>query len=224
MTENPKNWRIIPEYPSYDITRYTKCQNCPKYEQKKKAQEKLEKHWEHGVHLDDSVVFIEHFPPEFIGEPDTKRLMLIGEAPGAREMVHYRPFIGESGQLLRQALTSLKFVRKTPPIIRILITNSVKCRCIGPPNIPVMNACAGALAQEADLFSPDTIIGLGKTAFHALTDKGFEHLLGENRRKQFTYRGFPVRLTYHPAAAKRHMNYRVSMFQDLRKYLNELIK
>ena len=210
-----KQRNIIPEYPSYQILKHTKCEYCPKRDSRK-------------------CVFIEHFPPVPVSEgyvkidpaifkDDTKRIMFVGEAPGRKEMVECRPFIGRSGLLLRRTILSLGYVRDEPPVIRLLTTNVVKCRCIGPPLMEIINSCAGALAKEADLFRPDLIIGLGKTAFHALTDLGLENILTDNRRKTFKYRGFKVRLTYHPAAALRHTSYRISLNQDLRKYLKLIL-
>jgi len=214
-----KNWRVIPEHPWYDILRYTNCQFCPKFPALQEVTKNMtEEEKEEGK----TPVFIEHFPPEYAG--DGKRIMLVGESPGHWEMCHFKPFVGRAGQILRNALRTLGYVRKEPPIIRMLITNSVKCRCVGPPHVEIMSHCSGALAKEAELFSPDLIIALGKTAFHALTDKGLEHLLGENRKKHFEYRGFPVRLTYHPAAALRNVNHKISLYQDLRNYLNWILR
>lgn len=218
MSEQPKNWRIIPEYPSYKILDHTSCDFCPQLSVLKAVEKKLGEEEKHKA------VFLEHFPPEYKGDEETKRIALVGESPGRQEMVHYKPFIGRSGQILRQALNALGYVRKEPPIIRLLITNSVKCRCVLTPSVEAVRSCSGALRTEIDSFIPDLIIALGKTAFHALTDKGLEHLLGENRRKTFEYRGFPVRITYHPAAALRHTNYRICLYQDLRKYLTLVLK
>ena len=214
MSQN-KNWRIIPEYPSYKILEHTKCEYCVKYPSL------VEHAVEKGIKVDDAV-FIEHFPPEYTN--GSKKVMLVGESPGRREMIYHRPFIGRSGQLLRRALTSLGYVRKEPPIVRLLITNTVKCPCVGSPHVEIMQHCSGALAKEADLFVPDLIIGLGKTAFHALTGKGREYILGDNRKKHYEYRGLPVRLTYHPAAALKHTNYKICFYQDLREYLRWLLK
>ena len=216
--EKSKNWRIIPEYPSYRILDHTKCVDCPQMKVLKANQAKL------NDDDKDSAVFIEHFPPEFKGDSTTKRIAMVGESPGRRETLLLKPFVGKSGQLLRKALLQLGYVRSEPPVIRLLITNSVKCRCVLTPSVEAVRSCSGALSTEIDSFTPDLIIALGKTAFHALTDKGLEHLLGENRRKTFIYRGFPVRLTYHPAAALRHTNYRILLYQDLKKYLALLLQ
>lgn len=193
----------IPEFPSYEITQHTQCKYCSKNANRK-------------------CVFIEHFPVMY-QDPDALKIMLVGEAPGNTEMNKCRPFIGRSGKLLRGTLTRIGYIRKEKPIYRILITNAVKCRVIGRPDAEVMRYCSGALAREADLYSPDLIIGLGRTAFHALTGKGWEYTLRPHRKTTFDYRGFPVRLTYHPAAAFHHINYRIDLNRDLKKYLEELI-
>lgn len=168
----------------------------------------------------EDVVYLEHFPAEYKGEG--LKIMLVGEAPGGTEAFKLRPFIGKSGNLLRGTLKRIGYVRDKPPINRLLITNAVKCRCVGPPDMEVLRCCSASLAKEADLFAPDLIIGLGRTAFHALTGKGWEHTLGPHRRVIFNFRGFPVRLTYHPAAAFHHIHYRIELNRDLKKYLEEL--
>ena len=191
----------FPEYPTYKILDHTDCSGCPKEDTR-------------------SCVFFEHSPVGKQNENTTK-VMFVGEAPGATEMRQCKPFVGRSGSLFRKAFVAL--VKDFPDTsFKLLITNTVKCRCVGPPDIEIVNRCAGALAKEADIFAPHLIIGLGKTSFHALSGRGFEHYLGENRGKIFEYRGYPVRVTYHPAAALRHTNYRVLMMRDLQKYLREV--
>jgi len=204
----------IPESPSYRIIDCTDCGSCSKYPSLIALAKKKDK-----KDLND-VLFIEHFPD---GAPDIPKVMFVGEAPGAVENNQLRPFVGRSGKLFRKAFVAImKEMELGDPGFRVLITNTVKCRCIGPPDIEVVKRCAGALAKEADLFAPHLIIALGKTAFHALSGKGHEHYLGENRKNEFEFRGFPVRVTYHPAAACRHTNYKISLYQDLKKYLREL--
>lgn len=211
----------IPEYPSYNPLDYTRCQICPKFDYLQELAKKK------GKEINE-VVFIEHFPPtKMVNGPHTtvfvqpdQKLMLVGEAPGAMEERKLRPFIGKSGTILKNAVVRLL----DGHVIRILISNVVKCRCIGQPDLPTVEACKGGLAKEVDLFNPDLIIGLGRTAMHVLTGKGYEHMLKHNRNKAFTYRGCDVRITYHPAAALRHTSYRISMNQDLRRYLDEYFK
>lgn len=204
----------IPEEPSYRIMKYTDCGSCPKYPSLIALANKKDKK------DPNDVLFLEHFPD---GAPDIPKLMFVGEAPGAVEANLLRPFVGRSGKLFRKAFVSIvKELGFEDPGFRVLVTNTVKCRCIGPPDIEVVKRCAGALAKEADIFAPHLIIALGKTAFHALSGKGHEHFLGENRNNDFEFRGFPVRITYHPAAASRHVNYKILLYKDLKRYLREL--
>ena len=60
------------------------------------------------------------------GNPSA-RLMLIGEAPGAREDVLAEPFVGRSGKVLDQLLVDVGI----NPCNDVYICNAVKCR---PPN------------------------------------------------------------------------------------------
>ena len=59
-----------------------------------------------------------YVPPEGIRE--TARIAIVGEAPGAEEEKLGRPFIGQSGQLVRGCITA-----STVPATRLLITNAV---------------------------------------------------------------------------------------------------
>lgn len=47
-----------------------------------------------------------YVPPEDVGEP---KFLVVGEAPGKTEAKQLRPFIGESGQLLRQVLSKVGY-------------------------------------------------------------------------------------------------------------------
>jgi len=193
----------IPEYPSYNILDYAQCNSCPKRESR-------------------SAVFIEHWPPGFRGDANTKHIMLVGEYPSKSEMRAQRPFVSPGGAVVREAVVTT--LQKYSTNVRLLLTNVVKCSCVTRPEVEAIRACEKALAKEADLFAPHLIIGFGRTAFHTLTYKGHLHFLTDNRGKKFEYRGWPVRVTYHPNAVKKHMNYRICLYQDLNKYFAELFK
>lgn len=53
-------------------------------------------------------------------------ILVVGEAPGAEESKQGKPFVGQSGKLLRKAMTQIGF-----PMEKVTFTNIVKCR---PPD------------------------------------------------------------------------------------------
>lgn len=86
------------------------------------------------------------------------RLVLVGEAPGRMEVVHSKPFVGPSGQLLDEVLEEAEIDRR-----EAWVTNAILCR--GPEeNQPRAAACcAGRLAKELEAIPADVpIVTLGK--------------------------------------------------------------
>jgi DNA polymerase len=65
-------------------------------------------------------------PVPFAGNPDAQ-IMLVGEAPGADEVVAGKPFVGKSGQLLRRAVERAGIVSATD----LMVGNVLFCR---PPD------------------------------------------------------------------------------------------
>ena len=56
------------------------------------------------------------------GCPDETRLVIVGEAPGRREVIEGRPFVGKAGRRLDQALAAAGVDRSA-----VYITNAVLC-------------------------------------------------------------------------------------------------
>lgn len=123
-------------------------------------------------------------------------VVLIGEAPGANEDRHGVPFIGESGQIIRQELKQNGLLGKT------YITNLVKCR---PPNnrtptAQEIKACRPYLEEELERLAPDYVVTAGvpatKTLFRGKAKiNQFHGEIIEPTEKQ-PYTGMPV---FHPA-------------------------
>ena len=91
--------------------------------------------------------------------------MVIGEAPGAMEDKVGKPFVGRSGQLLRQQL------REVPGTI--IITNTVKCRPPKnrDPRKAEKQACYKYLQQELVYYNPDLVILVGRHASQTFLHK-----------------------------------------------------
>lgn len=142
-------------------------------------------------------------------------LMLVGEAPGAREDETGLPFQGLAGRFLDRSLAALGVDRE-----RVFITSGNKCR---PPRnrkpLPdEIVACAGYLDRQLALVAPRIVLAMGGTAAARLHPEA-----GGRAVKVGDVRGLPVPLgpdrallvTYHPAAAMRFPAQRQPFADDL---------
>jgi uracil-DNA glycosylase len=117
------------------------------------------------------------------GEGERGGIMFVGEGPGAAEEEKGRPFVGDSGDLLREMLKKAK-------IGRYYITNVVACRssmhahnsegqpmytrqqkkvvidC--EPNVKQVAACLPRLYEEIYLVDPLVVVSLGEAATKTL--------------------------------------------------------
>jgi uracil-DNA glycosylase len=123
-----------------------------------------------------------------------KRVLFIGEGPGADEDRTGRPFVGRSGQLLDRILAAVSLTRAD-----IYITNIVKCRPPGnrDPEPAEVIACWPYLETQIKLLRPRLIVTLGLPATRTLLDS--TDSLGRLRGRFHDYRGIPLLPTYHPA-------------------------
>jgi DNA polymerase-1 len=138
------------------------------------------------------------------------KLMIVGEAPGAREDEQHRAFVGPAGQLLDELLAEAGINRDD-----CYITNAVKCRPVGneTPSRAQANTCQRAFgAEEVRAVRPDWILTLGNTALQAVAGKSG---ITKHRGKPATYEGIPVFPTFHPAAALRSSHYLDPIRADL---------
>jgi uracil-DNA glycosylase len=142
----------------------------------------------------------------------TKKIIMIGEAPGKNEDERGFPFVGSAGKVLDQALIDARIERK-----EIYITNVVKCR---PPNnrVPTdeeIRICTGEyLNKEIDIISPKIICILGSTALNSLL--GLKYMAPY--RGQIVDRP-PLKyfITYHPAATIYNNKLKHIFFEDIQK-------
>ncbi|MCL4307496.1 MAG: uracil-DNA glycosylase [Candidatus Thermoplasmatota archaeon] len=143
---------------------------------------------------------------------DSPRIMIIGEAPGAREDEVGKPFVGRSGQLLNRALEYAGILPHD-----LYITNSVRCRpMIGKsPKMGEIRQCSDYLKREITALRPRIMVPMGNTAL-----KSVSLILGSNLGKvsevegRFMYlSGHILAPQYHPAAILRNPK-RMERFKD----------
>lgn len=139
------------------------------------------------------------------------RLMVVGEAPGAREDATGRPFVGQAGKLLDLMLASIALSRRES----VYICNVLKCRPPGNRNpfADEIDACAPLLKRQIELVDPEVLLAVGSFAAQALT--ATTRALGRLRGKVYSYQGVPLVVTYHPAALLRNPGWTRPTWEDL---------
>ncbi|MFP3947340.1 MAG: uracil-DNA glycosylase family protein [Longimicrobiales bacterium] len=141
----------------------------------------------------------------------TARLMVVGEAPGAREDATGLPFVGPAGKLLDLLLATVNLSREDSAYI----CNVIKCRPPGNRNpLPdEIESCAPYLRRQIELVSPEAILAVGTFAGRLLTGK--DSTLGNLRGDVYSYEGVPLLVTYHPAALLRNRRWVRATWDDL---------
>ncbi len=154
-----------------------------------------------------------------VGNPQAD-LMVIGEAPGAKEDEQGEPFVGRAGKLLTDILAAINFSRDD-----VYIANILKSR---PPNNrnPTTDEIAAhvpILHKQITLIKPKILLCVGKVAANTLLSNTSS--LAAMRESFQDYHGLPVVVTYHPAALLRNPNWKRPTWEDvqkLRKRFDEL--
>ena len=140
--------------------------------------------------------------------------VILGEAPGQREVVEGKPFVGKAGVRLNDALSAARVDR-----LAVYVTNTVLCcpvRNESPPSAAVA-ACHERLIAEIRMRMPRKVMALGGTAARALTgDSRPIKTLRLLRPAPSPYLGddAEVRVTYHPSALTRNPEWPGRFKQD----------
>ena len=163
------------------------------------------------------------------GNPETAKIVLIGEAPGETEDETGKPFVGRAGQLLDKFLEDAGISRQED----LYIINTVKCR---PPENRVPTEVEKALCEkylmaQIDIMNPKAIIFCGATALKSFwTDKKVQ--ISKVRGKWFdvtvngkTYRSMAI---FHPSYLLRNHSMedgspRRLMMEDLSVIRSEIL-
>lgn len=139
------------------------------------------------------------------------RVVVVGEAPGAREDETGLPFVGPAGKYLDLLLASVDLSREES----VYICNVLKCRPPGNRNpLPEeIEACAPYLRRQIELVAPEVLLAVGTFAAQLLTGKNTS--LGRLRGEVYSYHGVPLVVTYHPAALLRNAGWTRPTWDDL---------
>lgn len=141
------------------------------------------------------------------GNPNAD-VVFIGEAPGKKEDVEGRPFIGASGKFLDELLASIGLNRQD-----VYITNIVKYR---PPNNRDPSSQEKAvflpyLSKQLSIIEPRLIVTLGRHSMNVLLPGliiGQEHGIARMHDGQMY---LPL---FHPAAAMYNGKLRQTVYSD----------
>ena len=135
------------------------------------------------------------------GNPNAD-LLLVGEAPGAKEDELGVPFVGASGRLLDSMLAAAGIGRED-----VFIANVVRSRppANRPPKPKEIRACAGWLAEQIRIIGPRLVVTLGRFALQHFIPAGkITRLQGEVQKVEYGGGTVKVLPLLHPAAVLRN--------------------
>lgn len=148
--------------------------------------------------------------------PCDASLMLVGEAPGAKEDETGRPFVGRSGQFLTTLLEEIGFSREEVFITSILKSRPPKNRA---PTQFEVNICRPYLEQQIELIKPRIIVLLGGVAISSLIGPW---KVSESHGRFYENESQTYFMTYHPAAALRFPKVKSLMRDDFKILKQEI--
>lgn len=138
--------------------------------------------------------------------------MLVGQAPGKKEVALGRPFAGAAGRRLFQWLADAGFEEQQFRS-SCYVTAMMKCfpgsgerGDLKPSRQQVAN-CASWLEQELELVEPDVLIPVGQLAIERFLGKAkLEELVGRRFRRTIAERRVTVIPLPHPSGASAWTN------------------
>jgi uracil-DNA glycosylase family 4 len=148
--------------------------------------------------------------------PATSGRVIVGEAPGEKEVFERKPFVGRAGRRLDVVLSAAEIDRSM-----IFFTNALLCYPAGKPPRPpaaAVRACRERLIAEIRQKAPRKVLALGRTAAKALTGKTICITEARLRDLPFHYLDdhTKVRVTYHPSSLSRNPEWPGRFDKDVR--------
>jgi len=164
------------------------------------------------------------------GNPETAKIVFIGEAPGETEDMEGRPFVGRAGQLLNEFLAEAGISREED----LYIINTVKCR---PPENRVPTdlekaCCSKFLKAQIDIIKPQAIILCGATALKSFMELDKKTTISKIRGQWLTISvdgvDYQAMTIFHPSYLLRNHSMeegspRRLMQQDLAEISSEIL-
>jgi uracil-DNA glycosylase family 4 len=140
----------------------------------------------------------------------TADVVIVGEAPGAKEDETGRPFVGGAGRLLDKLLADAGLERGD-----VFITNVVKARPPGnrDPKADEVAHHLPWLEAQLEVIRPKLLVPLGR---HALKRFAPDTTITEAHGRVVEHDGRMLFPMYHPAAALRNPKLRETLHEDAR--------
>lgn len=152
-------------------------------------------------------------------------IMLIGEAPGSREVELGEPFVGQAGKHFQEFLKVLDIDRED-----VYITNTVKYRPTRTnpktgrlsnrtPTTKEIEDFKDYLIEEMEIIDPKIVVTLGNTPLKCLFDRDFKigKVHGELLHREINGKKQHVFPLYHPAAVIYRPQLKEVYLEDLMK-------
>lgn len=149
-------------------------------------------------------------------------IVIVGEAPGRDEDLQGVPFVGKSGQLLTNILSSVGLTRGK----EVAILNVLKCR--PPKNRDPESAeiakCSAFLNRQLELMAPKVLVLMGRFAANSLLkeEASVGHLRNSIKEVQIAGQKVPTIVTYHPSYLLRSPTEKEKSWQDFVRVKNLL--
>ena len=144
------------------------------------------------------------------------KIMILGEAPGAKEDLEGKPFVGEAGQLLDKMLGFIDLTREN-----FYISNMVFWRPPGnrTPNDNEISLCLPITMKHISIIKPKLLILVGSIAAKTLLNskEGITKLRGKNHffLDKINNTKIPTRAIFHPAYLLRNPIEKKRTWDDL---------
>lgn len=139
------------------------------------------------------------------------RLMIVAEAPGAKEDETGVPFVGRSGDLLTKMIENAIEIKRSS----VYITNVIKCR---PPNnrnpsSDEMINCRPFLHKQIEIIKPEIILCLGAVSFHYMSGSAMS--ISKARGRIFDLDGIKLIPSFHPSYLLRNPSAKKEVYKDM---------
>ena len=164
----------------------------------------------------EGIDFTEVFDP-FLDKKKPHPFMIIGEAPGAKEVELKSPFVGKAGENLNYLISLTPFSREKD----FLITNAFPFRTFEgnknrTPKAKELKVGAQLLKKEIEIVKPKMIILLGNSSI-----KAFSYLCPDVKKFEkcgfYEACGYKIGICYHPSPLAFNR-------KEIRKSLEEFFK
>ena len=150
--------------------------------------------------------------------PLNAKAVLLGQAPGQKENIERRPFVGRSGMLLSKVLKNAKLKRDELYILSTVQFFPPKNRI---PTDKEIELCKPFLIRQLELIKPKYVVLMGLVATKTMLNMG---AIAPNHSKLFGKDGRKYFVTFHPAAALRFHSIEVLMQHDFENFNRLLSK